>query len=127
MLSPNTVFSAKQDRFSSNNPFAKTATELVLKQELEVFSKGLDEMEWNFSKVQPGGKDRRGSATVPRPISSYGLENRLSNSWNQGGARKSVVVGNGFGGFLSVPSDDGARPSSSAGEKGRSSQYDMWR
>tara|TARA_R110002060_G_scaffold74909_2_gene84379 strand:+ start:245 stop:403 length:159 start_codon:yes stop_codon:yes gene_type:complete len=52
----------------------------------------------------------------------------MGKGWQSasGGARKSVIVGNGFGGFLAVPSD-GGRPSSSGGEKRRGSQYDMWR
>lgn len=86
-------------------------------------------MEWNFSRVQPPISGRRGSATTPRPVSSYGLSDSMGAGWSSpaGGARMSVIVGNGFGGFLAVPSDDGARPSSSAGEKRRGSQYDMWR
>jgi hypothetical protein len=86
-------------------------------------------MEWNFSSVQPAReRGRRGSATTPRPISIYGLTEK---SWqnSDGGVRRSVIVGNGFGGFLAVPAD-GGRPSSSAGEKGRGTrgtQYDMWR
>jgi hypothetical protein len=87
-------------------------------------------MEWNFTNVQPpNGPGRRGSASAPRPVSSYGLGENMGRTWGQGGgARKSVIVGNGFGGFLAVPAD-GGRPSSSAGEKGkrRGSQYDMWR
>ena len=44
----------------------------------------------------------------------------MGRAWGQGGgARKSVIVGNGFGGFLAVPADKDGRPSSSAGEKGR--------
>ena len=40
--------------------------------------------------------------------------------------RKSVIVGNGFGGFLAVPVDEegGSRPRSSAGEKGK--RRDLW-
>jgi hypothetical protein len=89
-------------------------------------------MEWNFSSVQPAReRGRRGSATAPRPVSSYGLSESMGKAWNQGdrgGVRKSVIVGNGFGGFLAVPAD-GGRPSSSAGEKGRKrdTKYDMWR
>ncbi|KAK0123954.1 hypothetical protein ONS95_008942 [Cadophora gregata] len=117
-----------QNRLSSNNPFAKMQTGPGLRQELQVFSKGLDEMEWNFSKVQPPARGRRGSATAPRPVSSYGLSDSMGKGWQSasGGARKSVIVGNGFGGFLAVPSD-GGRPSSSGGERRRGSQYDMWR
>ena len=132
MLSP-TSPTFPTNRLSSNNPFSnapKMQAGPGLKQELEVYSKGLDEMEWNFSKVQPPKeRGRRGSATTPRPVSSYGLSEATRNSvWAQGaGARKSVIVGNGFGGFLAVPAD-GGRPSSSGGEHKRSrSQYDMWR
>jgi hypothetical protein len=138
-LSPFNSPSQNQNRFSSNNPFAAAANtpsppysyQPGLKQELEVFSKGLDEMEWNFTNVQPPkGPGRRGSASAPRPVSSYRLGENMGKSWGQGGgARKSVIVGNGFGGFLAVPADEAGRPSSSAGEKGkkRGSQYDMWR
>ena len=87
-------------------------------------------MEWNFSKVQPPAeRGRRGSATALRPVSSYGLSDSMGKGWSQDGAvRRSVIVGNGFGGFLAVPAE-GDRPSSSASEKGkrRSSGYDIWR
>lgn len=109
-----------------------------LKQELEIYSKGLDEMEWIVSKYQPPKKGgRRGSATTPRPVSLYGISNEGRGTWNEmAGARKSVIVGNGFGGFLSVPADGSdsytGRPSSSAGEqksshRKRPSQSDLWR
>lgn len=57
-------------------------------------------------------------------------EAQLSASWG-GENRKSVVVGNGFGGFLAVPVDEG-RPGSSGGGLGggswkRESRYDLWR
>jgi hypothetical protein len=117
-------------RFSSNNPFLPALSGPGLKQPLEVFSKGLDEMEWSFSHVQPAGRDRRASATAPRPVSTSGLD--YGTRWAAGvggGARKSVIVGNGFGGFLAVPADDAGRPRSAGGERGRKrvSQYDMWR
>lgn len=124
------------NRLSSNNPFRSDVTTPPrqrrggLRQPLEVYSKGADEMEWNFARVQPpSGHNRAGSVTPSRPISSYGVGN-LSPSWG-GGARRSVIVGNGFGGFLAVPAEEGgaaARPGSSAGEHGRrGSQFDMWR
>ncbi|EPE24918.1 RNI-like protein [Glarea lozoyensis ATCC 20868] len=123
--------SPTQNRLSSNNPFANMVhARPVLRQELEVYSKGLDEMEWNFSKVEPPrGHNRSGSASAPRPISSYGLSDSIAKPWAaNAGARKSIIVGNGFGGLLKVPSEDGRRPSSSAGERGkRGSQMDMWR
>lgn len=125
------------NRFSSNNPFAAQAslgppTGMGLKQELEVYSKGLDEMEWNFAKVAPPtAPGRRGSATAARPISSYGLGDSMGKAWAPGhGARRSVIVGNGFGGFLAVPADDPPRPSSSGGEKRhtrKKSSQNLWR
>jgi hypothetical protein len=125
-------------RFSSNNPFAsaiprqQTGRQPGLKQELEIYSKGLDEMEWIVSKYQPPKQGRRrGSATTPRPVSSYGLSEGLRGNWNEmGGARKSVIVGNGFGGFLTVPADGGRPRSSSGDDRGhrkRPSQQDLWR
>ncbi|OWP05350.1 hypothetical protein B2J93_8092 [Marssonina coronariae] len=126
---PNPFGGQNPNRFSSNNPFAKMQPAPGLKQELQVYSKGLDEMEWNFSTVQrPAGGQRCGTGTTPRPVSSYGLSDSMGKNWNStyAGARRSVIVGNGSGGFLAVPSDDG-RPSSSAGEKKRGSQYNMWR
>ncbi len=86
-------------------------------------------MEWNFSRVQPPTKPgRRGSATAARPISSYGLDEHMGKPWQGAGARKSIIVGNGFGGFLKVP-EDGGRPNTSSGEhsRKRGSQYDIWR
>ncbi|KAG9240911.1 hypothetical protein BJ878DRAFT_429253 [Calycina marina] len=129
------------NRFSSNNPFASRIASpltslLGMKQALVVYSKGLDEEEWNFSRVKPANENgKRGSASLLRPVSSYGLNNGLANPWTEkSGARQSVIVGNGFGGFLTVPAEGGPRPSSSACEKGhrrkgssKSQQYDIWR
>lgn len=122
--------SPQNNRFSSNNPFAKMQNNGPgMHQDLVVYSKGLDEEEWNFSQVKTAAeRGRRGSATAPRPVSSYGLSESMGRPWAQGhGARRSVIVGNGFGGFLAVPADGDGRPSSSAGERKRGSQYDMWR
>lgn len=128
-----------KDRLSSNNPFAAPAASNGggLRQELEVYTKGLEEMEWNFARVDPAtAPGRRGSMTALRPVSAYGLASSgsMSPSWTGGfaersGVRRSVMVGNGFGGFLAVPAEEsGRRPgsSSSAVDK-RGSKYDMWR
>lgn len=94
-----------------------------LSQPLNVYSKGLDELEWNFTPYEPESAWGGGSnGTKTRPVSFQ--EAQLSRSWG-GDARKSVLVGNGFGGFLAVPEDDG-RPKSSGGYK-RSSRQDLWR
>ncbi|KAL4805046.1 hypothetical protein BDV18DRAFT_24354 [Aspergillus unguis] len=97
-----------------------------LARSLNVYSKGLDELEWNFTPYEPlapstGPGGKRNSVT--RPVSLYDAS--LSRSWG-GDARKSVLVGNGFGGYLAVPADDGGRPKSSGGFK-RDSRGDLWR
>lgn len=94
-----------------------------LRQSLNVYSKGMDELEWNFTPYDPFlTRGRRDSIT--RPVSFH--EAQRSQSWGGGGgSRKSVLVGNGFGGFLAVPVDDG-RPKSSGGWK-RDSRQDLWR
>jgi hypothetical protein len=91
-----------------------------LRQPLAVYTKGMDELEWNYTQFEPTPSGRRASAT--RPISFHAAQ--LSPRWG-GDARQSVVVGNGFGGFLAVPVDEG-RPKSSGGYK-RDSKYDLWR
>ncbi|KAJ5272353.1 hypothetical protein N7478_007478 [Penicillium angulare] len=92
-----------------------------LMQPLNVYSKGLDELEWNFTPYEPNPALGQ-SGTRTRPVSFQ--EAQLSRSWG-GEARKSVLVGNGFGGYLAVPEDDD-RPKSSGGSK-RSSRQDLWR
>jgi hypothetical protein len=155
------------NRLSSNNPFASAINGRGLQQQLEVYTKGDNALEWNFSRVEASlpilGGGRRGSVASlnmnMRPISSYGLAaggggetgwggGPVSPSWGGTFAgrdvRRSVVVGNGMGGFLAVPDGPpprpgssgsgtgsiggGYRPGSSAGERDkRSSRYDMWR
>ena len=91
-----------------------------LRQSLNVYSKGMDELEWNFTPYDPfSTRGRRDNTT--RPVSFHAAQRQ---SWG-GDARKSVLVGNGFGGFLAVPADDG-RPKSSGGWK-RQSRQDLWR
>lgn len=130
-------------RFSSNNPFAAFAGPggpSGLPQTLEVFTKGDDELDWSFVKVEPGHAATSRRTNAARPVSSYGLDN-TTLGWNSGaGARKSVFMGNGVGGFLAVPDplpagaarrrsdaqDEWPRPKSSAGEKKRD-KLDLWR
>lgn len=95
----------------------------ILSQPLNVYSKGLDELEWNFTPYEPPSARPRGNRdSTTRPVSLRSAH--LSASWG-GDARKSVLVGNGFGGFLAVPADD-SRPKSGAGSR-RSSRQDLWR
>lgn len=92
-------------------PFADSPPPRGFTQPLEVFSKGLDELDWIFTSIMPADAyGRRGSMSGGRPLSSYSASKGLGPQWG-GDSRKSVVVPNGFGGFLAVPADDG-RPRS---------------
>ncbi|KAF7543714.1 hypothetical protein G7Z17_g10520 [Cylindrodendrum hubeiense] len=122
-------------RFSSNNPFAaRNPTSPPPTHTLEVFTKSDEFGKWNFARVDTF---RPVAAAPRRPVSSYGLAADVAGSgWDGGDARRSVMVGNGAGGFLAVPGletnqsefDDGSdswRPHSSGGEP-RGSR-DLWR
>ncbi|CAD6500304.1 BgTH12-07484 [Blumeria graminis f. sp. triticale] len=91
-----------------------------LPRALEVYSKGLDEMEWNFSRVSSlAGSGRANSALPPRPTSSYGLSDGADRAWAGAGndVRRSIIIGNGFGNFLAVPGAGGmSRPRTSASD-----------
>lgn len=102
---------AASNRFSSNNPFAGTGS---LTHTLEIFAKKDEAMNWSFVKVSPTAKlspqntSRFSMAPVggDRPASSYGLgADMAGQGWNTAGARRSVMVGNGIGGFMALPQD----------------------
>ncbi|KAK4895814.1 hypothetical protein LTR27_006297 [Elasticomyces elasticus] len=94
-------------------------------QTLSIFSKGIDELEWVFTPFAPESPhhDRQNSTWSSggggRPLSAYSAGRGLGPQWAQGGfggaARQSVIVGNGFGGFLAVPSEEVPRPMTSDG------------
>lgn len=95
-------------------------------QALEIFSKGIDELEWVVTSIAPpsGARSRNPSVSNnSRPLSAYSAARGLGPQWAQGGfgggARKSVVVGNGFGGFLAIPQEEAPRPMSSGAAEGR--------
>ncbi len=129
-------------------------------QQLAVYSKGVDQAEWVFTSVAPPplAHGRRDSFSRQRPASSHrnsssafldvpnanqggggGLPSsfaadRLSlpPGWSSGGeARRSILVGTGYGGFLAVPdAEDGtaastsdARASSSLSRPGSSGSW----
>lgn len=134
-------------RFSTANPFAAMAGPngpSGLPQTLEVFTKGDDELNWGMVKVEPGKMhDRSADDGANRPGSSYGLDNSAVGWNSRAGARKSVFMGNGAGGFLAVPDlpgsarrgsapdawdvDDWPRPRSAHTTEKRSSRIDLWR
>ncbi|USP72952.1 uncharacterized protein yc1106_00226 [Curvularia clavata] len=91
-------------------PFSE-APPPMFNQPLEVYSKGLDELDWIFTSIiPPEGAGRRASMAGGRPLSSYSAHKGLGPQW--GGDRKSIVVPNGFGGFLAIPADNDGRPRS---------------
>jgi hypothetical protein len=153
-------FNNAPSRFSSNNPFASGLNGprgpgmLSLNQTLEIFTKGDDDLDWGSTRMDPfdahgsgsrgRGHGRSGSAASGRPLSSYGLSD-VGAGWQAGGgARMSVIQGDGHGGFLSVPGertgghgrkssstslaqtrDEWPRPGSSQGPK--KGDRDLWR
>ena len=91
---------------------------------LNLYTKTILELEWNVTLISPPtAKDRDGSATVPRPLSLYNA-GRLSPTLGARG-RDSILVGNGFGGYLEVPNEE-TRPGSSGGGKSRTTKGDAW-
>ncbi|KND93752.1 hypothetical protein TOPH_01663 [Tolypocladium ophioglossoides CBS 100239] len=129
------------NRFSSNNPFAKRAAPHPPTQTLEVYTKTDEYGKWNFARVDPFTGAGAGPARDQRPVSSYGLAADVAGQgWDQGEARRSVMIGNGTSGFLAVPGGEGAetyglspprgfseasRPHSSGGESSKS--RGMWK
>lgn len=104
-----------------------------LNQAMSVYSKGATEADWNFTAYEPldvpGPGGRRGSSS--RPVSFHGAQ--LSPAWGDE-ARRSVLVGNGVGGFLALPGET-ERPKSSSGgvawmhnhHRREGSKGDLWR
>ena len=132
-------------------PFAEAPPQLFrgFSQPLEVFAKGLDEHGWfNTTIAAADAAGRRGSVGSGRPLSSYSASKGLGAHWG-GDARKSLVVGNGAGGFLALPVPDETRPKSAGsfssygaskqdgagksswfthkGRENRASRADLWR
>lgn len=125
-------------------------------QALEIYSKGLDDLDWISTAVGhedlssdpfPASGRQPHSNFSGRPVSAINATRGEGPQWG-GGARMSVMMGNGQGGFLAVPSSAGfgsgfssdatkelpLRPSSSGGwpqghirqGSGRS-KGDLWR
>ncbi|KAJ9371135.1 hypothetical protein DTO282F9_7321 [Paecilomyces variotii] len=117
---PDTLLLSPPPRLLGGGENGPQMFSMGLNQPLNIYSKGMDELEWNFTPYEPPStRGRRDSTT--RPVSFHGAQ--LSPSWG-GQARRSVLVGNGFGGYLAVPVDDG-RPKSSGGLKNE--KQDLWR
>lgn len=131
-----------QHRLSSNNPFAPQGTGRAPIQTLEVFTKSDEFGQWNFARVDAlqrssspaAPAQQQSSSAASRRESHYGLAADVEGQgWDRGAARRSVMVGNAEGGFLTLPgsapfapppdlppvnpgfAQDGYRPRSSSG------------
>jgi len=92
---------------------------------LNLYTKSISELEWELTIVTPpNAADRHGSVMPVGPESLY-RESPLSLQWRKQG-RESVMVGNGFGGFMAVasPSEDLGPGSPRAREKRQ--DLDSW-
>ena len=101
-------------------PFAQGGTKSPqggLARPLDLYTKAIVEMEWQFTHISPpSAANRRGSVTKTRPLSLLGDSHLLGPQWGER-ARDSVMVGNGFGGFLAIPSEDALPSTSTTGKK----------
>ncbi|KAG5925207.1 hypothetical protein E4U53_003354 [Claviceps sorghi] len=106
----------KLNRLSSNNPFAQAAavgrggtaawSGLPLRQTLEVYTKDGNSGQWNFAPISsiPASTTR----ARHRQTSSFGLASDVAGKgWDRAEARRSVLIGNGTGSFLPIPSEEG--------------------
>lgn len=76
---------------------------LGLEQPLRLFTKTVSELEWNLTLISPPSPaHRRGSTIVIGPESLQNTE--PLSLWHENKVRQSIIVGNGFGGFLAIPS-----------------------
>ena len=89
-----------------------------------LYTKSVSELEWDLTVINPAAKsDQTGSSvTATRPMSLYNPP-PLSPQWRDKG-RESVMVGNGFGGFLMVPSQESGPLS--PGKKPPRKERDAW-
>lgn len=98
LLAPPTALFALKN---GNSPYTG------LRHSLDLYTKSTPELEWDLTVISPPTpSNRRGSATATRPVSTYSNFG-LGPAWG-GQERDSMIVGNGFGGFLAVPTEDGA-------------------
>ena len=94
-----------------------------LKHPLCVYTKEVSELEWNLTVINPSTNcGPQCSYTATRPMSLYHTPS-LSPQWRDKG-RESTIVGNGFGGFLMVPGQDGGPMS--PGKKSPRKERNAW-
>ena len=98
---------------------------------LNIYTKSPEtiETEWSLTTLDlPSERNgRRGSASATRPRSLVASDRSWSPNSGSGRSKDSILVGNGFGGYLTVPNEDGGgrgRPDSFHGR--RVSQGSEW-
>lgn len=101
--------------FASGGPSA-TAPRIV--RELRVYTKAIAENDWDLTIISPpSAHDGRGSRTNTRPVSLY--DDPQINTAYAHRPKDSIMVSNGWGGFLAVPSHERRSSTSSR------SKYDL--
>lgn len=102
---------------------SRASPENVIAQSLNVYTKSVSELEWNLTVINPParGPQIESYETSTRPMSLH-RPLPLSPQWREQG-RESVSVGNGFGGFLTVPLQ---RSPVSPGQKSPRQDPDAW-
>ena len=111
-------------KFSGNRSGAIPASlKPGISQPLHLHTKSMSEMEWESTLLLPQSTGRgRDSVVEKRSESMYNVA-PLSPQYRYQG-RQSVIVGNGFGGFLAVPNED--PPQSSPRFKNKTKDIDAW-
>ena len=117
MLAPRSAVGVEQVPEGSSSP------EKVMAQSLNVYTKSVSELEWNLTLINPPARDPQIESyeASTRPMSLHRLL-PLNAQWRSQG-RESVSVGNGFGGFLTVPLQ---RSPISPGQKSPRQDPDAW-
>lgn len=97
--------------------------ENAMAQTLNLYTKSVSELEWDLTLINPParGPQNERYETMTRRTSLHGPM-PLSPQWREQG-RESVSVGNGFGGFLTVPLQ---RSPLSPGQKSPRQDPDAW-
>ncbi len=95
-------------------PFAANGTHSAttrIRRELRAYTKTMVENDWELTIISPpSAQNRRGSRTYTRPLSLY--DDPDINAASAHRPKDSVMVSNGWGGYLAVPGHE-RRPSSS--------------
>lgn len=122
-----------QPPFSPVSPTSPKPPTPGIARPLNIYIKATDESDWLLTTLTPSSDASQGPSSPisspGRPVSFIAAERGLGPQWRRsvsgvvdgGEARGSVVVGNGFGGYLAVPAEGSGRPRSSGSWKDSSS------